>query len=412
MDIKPIPAFYCCYLLRSTVRHSSLYIGSSPDPARRLAQHNGRVQGGAVRTSRASLRPWEMACIVAGFPSNIAALQFEWAWHNSHLTRHITPTERISFATTRLKTTKSGKTSKRPGRPRTSQIDKLSNLHLLLRVPYFSRWPLHVRFFNKDVYRAWLTWCGRVDTQIRSGINVIFDPVQSETASAQDEEEFTSAQPVRKKRKADLIGKGGVEGVDPTYARLRDVLQKTRLLLDENHDFKCSTCTTGLNPNQDMFILCPNDACHNVNHVTCLADRALAGADSNTMVPQEVSCPSCRASHSWLELMQQVTVKTRGVKEMAKLLKKKGKGQAATAAEILETEDEDDDDEMDNEAIDTHDVIDEDVVRSDDDHDDDRGSVASMDSDFSQASNLGPSPSKAKSGSRLEIVIEDSEDES
>lgn len=74
---KPIPALYVVYVLRSTVRHASLYIGSTPNPPRRLKQHNGEAKGGAARTSRDKLRPWEMVAVVSGFPSSVAALKFE-----------------------------------------------------------------------------------------------------------------------------------------------------------------------------------------------------------------------------------------------------------------------------------------------------------------------------------------------
>ncbi|EXJ94004.1 hypothetical protein A1O1_02397 [Capronia coronata CBS 617.96] len=415
MDLKPVPAFYCCYLLRSTVRRSSVYIGSSPDPARRLAQHNGRVQGGAVRTSRASLRPWEMACIVAGFPSNIAALQFEWAWHNAHLTRHIAPTERISFATTRTKTSaRTGKTTRRPGRPRTSLIDKLSNLHLLLRVPYFSRWPLEVRFFSEDAYRSWVTWCGRVDSHIRPGIKIFFDPAQT----VSQEHEFTSAQPATRKRKADLIGRGGVDGVDATYARLRGVFEKCRFLLDEGDDQRCSVCGDGIDLHTSLFVICHSAECQGMSHMTCLADASLGSCESASVIPETASCPSCKQEHRWSELMQQVTLRTRGLKEVQKLLQRKGKSTVATAAEIMETESEDEEDDDDNngDMLTAQEVVDEEADMSDDDGQEDNASVASIGSTDSfmsprSKSHVGTTVGRSPQSTRLEIVIEDSEDE-
>jgi structure-specific endonuclease subunit SLX1 len=79
---RPIPALYTVYVLRSTMRHASIYIGSTPNPPRRLKQHNGETLGGAVRTARETLRPWEMIIIVSGFPSMVAALKFEYATMN------------------------------------------------------------------------------------------------------------------------------------------------------------------------------------------------------------------------------------------------------------------------------------------------------------------------------------------
>lgn len=76
---RPIPPLYTVYVLRSTVNHACLYIGSTPNPPRRLKQHNGEAKGGAVRTSRSKLRPWEMVALVSGFTSAVAALKFEYA---------------------------------------------------------------------------------------------------------------------------------------------------------------------------------------------------------------------------------------------------------------------------------------------------------------------------------------------
>ncbi|SCV74406.1 BQ2448_6838 [Microbotryum intermedium] len=82
-----IPPFYACYLLRSLAQPNRTYIGSTPNPKRRLKQHNGLVKGGAFKTKRA--RPWTMSLLVHGFPSKLQALQFEWAWQNPHISRHL-----------------------------------------------------------------------------------------------------------------------------------------------------------------------------------------------------------------------------------------------------------------------------------------------------------------------------------
>ena len=400
IDLKPIPAFYCCYLLRSTVRHSSVYVGSTPHPARRLAQHNGRVKGGAVRTSRISLRPWEMACIVNGFPSNIAALQFEWAWQNAHLTRHVPSGERLSFPTTRTKTTRAGKTTRRPGRPRTSLLDKLSNLHVLLRASYFTKWPLQVRFFNEDAYQTWINWCERVDVPIPARIGVLLDPPKHET----ELEEISSAQKPNKRRKVDLIGKGGVEGVDPTYARLQDVLAKSQFLLDEDDESNCGVCRGRIRVKNDLFVLCPHGNCSSISHVACLARSFLRAEQSNDLLPQFGSCPSCKQNIKWADAVSEATLRSRGAKEVHKLLSQKKRTKMATVAEILDSESEDDDG-LEEENLIAADVVDEVSDGEEEDDDDDAVSVVNLDPDTRIAAGAMEPPK------RLEIVIEDSDDE-
>lgn len=398
--IKPVPAFYCCYLLRSTIRHSSLYVGSSPHPARRLAQHNGKVKGGAVRTSRTTLRPWEMVCVVAGFPSNIAALQFEWAWHNAHLTRHISAEDRISMPTTRVRTNiKTGKTRKKVGRPRTSMIDKLSNLHLLLRAPYFSKWPLELRFFNQSVYRSWLAWNERVDDQIRPDIPIWLDMAQP----ADPEGEISSAQKPSKRRKVDLIGKGGVEGVDPTYARFQTVLHKLQRRIDDKSDkLICEICEVPLQVDNDLFNICLDQDCACVTHLSCLSARFLRDTNPDTMVPKDGRCPSCSTKLQWADLMRVLSLRSRGEKQVQQLLKKRNRGTIAVAAELLEEDSVDESDDSEEDAMD--------VVNHESDSElDDAVSIASTLSTRSPLKVAGKV--KRPRAEDHDIVIGDSEDE-
>jgi predicted GIY-YIG superfamily endonuclease len=70
--------YYFVYMLRSTVTGHT-YIGSTPDPKRRLRQHNGEIAGGARRTHVG--QPWRIEILV-GFEVErpAEALSIEWHW--------------------------------------------------------------------------------------------------------------------------------------------------------------------------------------------------------------------------------------------------------------------------------------------------------------------------------------------
>ncbi|CAN6559265.1 unnamed protein product [Malus baccata var. baccata] len=81
--------FFACYLLssRSPRYKGHTYIGFTVNPRRRIRQHNGEISQGAWRTKRK--RPWEMVLCIYGFPTNVSALQFEWAWQNPTVSKAV-----------------------------------------------------------------------------------------------------------------------------------------------------------------------------------------------------------------------------------------------------------------------------------------------------------------------------------
>lgn len=66
---------YFVYCITSARRQ---YIGATTDPAHRLRQHNGELEGGAARTRNRG--PWNFECVLTGFRTWNETLQFEWAF--------------------------------------------------------------------------------------------------------------------------------------------------------------------------------------------------------------------------------------------------------------------------------------------------------------------------------------------
>ena len=155
------PSFYACYLLKSlkTPRATATYIGSTPNPPRRLRQHNGEISAGAEKTRIG--RPWEMVMIVYGFPSKVAALQFEWAWQHPWKTRHLKTPSRDGAPGR-------GCPLFADGRGLSTLKARVNVVRIMIASHPYSNWPLHVKLFNTEAVRAW-EGAGRGNAQLPMG---------------------------------------------------------------------------------------------------------------------------------------------------------------------------------------------------------------------------------------------------
>ena len=283
------PPFYGCYLLRSDPQPSAFYIGSSPNPYRRLRQHNRELAaGGAYRTKAARRRPWSMIALVYGFPSSSMALSFEHSLQNASSSRYLASRDMAPKSRAR------------------SLKQHLINIKLLLNAARFRRLPLSLSFFNEAVYHSWCVDTASVE--LNPNVFIQLD-VPSSTSSHST---TTTATDTNQRLIQHAIG-----------SNLLDVsLTPYRALFDKSwarvraHNIVCNLTKRKLSSNDLLttpIAVCPHFNCEFIAILPELARVLLEPElkklkESNEvttvlpLVPMFGKCPCCKGWLKWHEL--------------------------------------------------------------------------------------------------------------
>ena len=244
--------FFGCYLLNSVNEKykGRTYIGFTVNPNRRINQHNsGYSKGGAKRTSGKG--PWEMALIVHGFPNEISALRFEWAWQNPEKSvrlKHLVPKSRqYSFPF------------------------KFSILCEMLRIGPWCRLPLTIRWLKQEYQR---------------------DFPLNKLPPNHMAIDFGFVQIVRNKKSKANKQPENLPISSQYFSNVQCVVCKSQINLNENDSvfnkmlliIKCANCAASM-------------------HTICLANHFLKG-DEKHLMPVDGHCPKCNVYVLWGDLVK------------------------------------------------------------------------------------------------------------
>ncbi|KAM3820851.1 structure-specific endonuclease subunit SLX1 isoform 1-T3 [Vipera latastei] len=241
--VVEVCGFFGVYLLYCTnPRYQGrIYIGFTVNPERRIDQHNGGKRcGGAWKTSGRG--PWDMVLIVHGFPSDVAALRFEWAWQHPHSSRRLTHVTRR--------------------RTRERQFDfHLRVLAHMLQTAPWCRLPLTIRWLKQE-------YCREFPPGLEPPLHmpIAFGPVRAVKDS---------------------------ERAEP--------LSPEEQVATTKH---CSVCLkTFQDGDEDIPLHCFHSTCAMAAHMFCLS-RLFLEKEPNHILPIEGQCPGCKNLILWGDLIR------------------------------------------------------------------------------------------------------------
>lgn len=138
----------------------------------------------------------------------------------------------------------------------------------------------------------------------------------------------------------ETIGNGkGIEGIDVSYEGLKPYLEKSAALSEEGKKLACAVCDKQMQMEKCVALVCPEEGCQAISHMTCLSETFLKKEGKpGAVVPLQGQCPNCKKMTQWSTLAKELSLRIRGEKEVTALFKKRTRRAAspskATAAAL------------------------------------------------------------------------------
>lgn len=227
------------------------YIGFTVNPNRRIQQHNkGKQAGGAWRTHGRG--PWEMVLIIHGFPNEISALRFEWAWQNPKKSR-------------RLKHLP-GKTKKE------NQFQyRFRIVSAMLNTCPWCRFALTIRWLKQQYVLDF-----PLEYNPPSHMPITYGPVRIKEGKTNTRREND--------------GSSNQQGDDEEFQSL------------QRNSVRCCVCRERTR-DSDTLLKCVHPKCSMQAHIICLAKKFLS-SQPGQIVPIDGKCPVCKAVVLWGDLIR------------------------------------------------------------------------------------------------------------